>query len=103
MFIVLQDQAFGFFEEVVAGSCRVRRDRSRSRPGSEVAAQGKHGIHQQRGAVFGPSLRLGRRFAQEKVAVEQALGQGGEVGVVPREIHVDEVHYQLVVVGDFGP
>lgn len=68
-----------------------------------MASQRKHGVHQKRGAVFCPSPGLGWWFAEEKVAIEQALGQCCEVGIVPGEIHVDEVHYQLMVVGDFGP
>ena len=99
--VSLEHQPLRFFEEVVAVGRRVLGILASRRPGGEMAAQGEHRVDQDLVAVCG--LVRGLALALEEVAQEQVLGQRGEVGVVPGEVHVEQVDDELHVLRDRGP
>lgn len=39
---------------------------------------------------------------KKEISVKEALGQGGEIGVMPREVHVDKMNDNFCVCGYLG-
>lgn len=103
MQVVLQDQAFGLFEEMV--SCRggIVPHSPGGGPRGEMASQGQHGIDKQGRTVLGLASGGRRRLPLLEFFHELVLGQGGEEAVVPAKVHVDEVAHKVWVGGDGGP
>ena len=103
MLVILQYESFGLPEEVIASGCGISGIGPGLRPSGKVATQSEHGIDQQRGAVFRLSFDIVSGFAPLEITVEETSGEGGEVGVMPCKVHVEQMDDQVGIGGDLCP
>src|SRR4051812_6547186 len=80
----------------------IPRYRKCTRSAGKVTSQSEHCIDKERRAVNRRPW-LNSWFSSQEISVKQTPGESCKIGVVPIEVHVDQVNDQLRILGHFGP
>ncbi|KAF3918113.1 hypothetical protein ABW21_db0208766 [Orbilia brochopaga] len=104
MLVIFHYQPLRLLEEVVTRGFGLGRVPARARHSGEMTPQCKHCIDKKRSAIRCLALlSVPPGIAPQEISEEEPFRQGGEVRVVPGEIHVHQVDDQISVLGDLSP